>query len=64
MALTFVQVETTLTVMKPIHAQWLIGLYDSLRNSRDMIVKGFAQAGITEAISQPLDLEDPFADLD
>ena len=59
-----VKVETTLTVMKPIHAQWIIGLYDNLRNQKDMILKGFEQAGITDAISQPLDAEDPFADLD
>ena len=59
-----VKIDTTLTVMKPIHAQWLIGLYDNLRNSRDIIIKGFEQAGISEAIRQDLECEDTFADLD
>ena len=59
-----VKIDTTLTVMKPIHAKWVIGLYDNLRNSRDMIVKCFEQAGINEAIRQKLPGDDPFADLD
>ena len=40
-----VKVDTNLTVMKPVHAKWLVGLYDHLRNSRDLILKGFEQAG-------------------
>ena len=59
-----IDVNTTLTVMKPVHAKWVIGLYDHLRNSSDIITKGFEKAGITEAIESELDLEDPFADLD
>ena len=34
-----VKIETTLTVMKPIHAKWVIGLYDRLRNDTDLIKK-------------------------
>ena len=46
-----IDVNTTLTVMKPVHAKWVIGLYDHLRNSSDIITKGFEKAGITEAIA-------------
>ena len=53
-----------LTVMKPVHAKWVIGLYDHLRNSSALMTKEFEKAGITEAIESELDLEDPFADLD
>jgi len=59
-----VKIETGLTVMKPIHAKWIIGLYDHLRNSTELIRKGFKQAGITEAIDMELESEDPFIDLD
>ena len=50
--------------MKSMHARWIIGLYDYLRNRHGLIFKGFNQAGITEAIESKLDPLDPFADLD
>ena len=59
-----VKVNTTLSVMKPIHARWIIGLYDHLRNSQEVIIKGFETAGISEAIRLELDPDDPFSDLD
>ena len=36
-----VKVDTKLTVMKPVHEKWLVGLYDHLGNSRNLILKGF-----------------------
>ena len=50
--------------MKPVHAKWLIGLYDYLRNSREMIMKGFDMAGIINALKGELEPEDPSNDLD
>ena len=59
-----INVKTNLSIIKPIHAQWVIGLYDYLRNKTDLIIKGFEIAGITEAINCDLEPEDPFTDLD
>ena len=59
-----IEVETTLTVMKPIHAHWIIGLYDHLRKQPGLIKNGFKMAGIADAITKDLDEEDPFVDLD
>ena len=59
-----INVKTNLSIIKPIHAQWVIGLYDYLRNKTDFIIKGFEIAGITEAINFDLEPEDPFTDLD
>ena len=59
-----VKIETGLTVKKPIHAKWIIGLYGHLRNSMEWTGKGFKQAGITDAIDMELEPEDPFIDLD
>ena len=59
-----VQVPWKLSVIKPIHAKWLLSLYDHLANSSDTIIKGFAMAGIKDALMMELPLEDPFADLD
>ena len=60
-----VDVKTTLTVMKQIHARWLIGLYDYLRNNSDSHKKRFKLAGIDEALDAEFEIEpeDPFHDL-
>ena len=43
-----VEVPLKLSVMKPIHTNEIIGLYDYLRNKTEMICKGFEQEGINE----------------
>ena len=58
-----IDVNTKLSVMKPIHAHWLVGLYDHLRNKPEVIRKGFEMAGIVEAVTKELVPEDPFEDL-
>ena len=58
-----VDISTKLSVMKPTHARWLIGLYDYLRNKREMILKGFEMAGLTEALEIELPSENPYDDV-
>ena len=58
-----IDVNTKLSVMKPIHARWLVGLYNDLRNKPKAIRKGFEMAGIVEAVTKELEPEDPFEDL-
>ena len=57
-------VPLKLSAIKPIHAKWLLGLYDHLRNSCSTIMKGFEMAGIRDALVMELPSEDPFVDLD
>ena len=45
-----VDAVTHLSRMKPIHARWIIGLYDKLRNSEKMIENGFKAATITSEL--------------
>ena len=52
-----------LSVMKPIHTPWLVGLYDYLQNKPDVIRKGFEMAVTVEAVTKVLDPEDPIQDL-
>ena len=59
-----VKVDTTLTVMKPILAQWIIGLFDRLRNDVELTKKNFKEVGITSAIEEKVEPVDPFKDLD
>ena len=59
-----IEVKLVLSVLKPIHARWLISLYDHLRNNcSDSIKKGFRIAGIDDILLEELEAEDPFADL-
>ena len=58
-----VDVKLQLSILKPIHARWLISLYDHLRSQPDLILKGFERAGINDALTIELENEDPFADL-
>ena len=46
------------------NANWIIGLYDYLRNNSDCIKSSFEQAGINEALLIDLEPEDPFYDLE
>ena len=57
-----VDVDTRLSRMKPIHARWVISLYDKFRNSKKVIENGFRAAAITEALDPQMDFgdEDPF----
>ena len=41
-----IEVNTNLSIMKPIHAKWVNGLYDSLRNDPELVKSGFSEAGI------------------
>ena len=40
----------SLTNLKPLHARWIVELYDHLHKQKDIIVKGFESAGVLEAI--------------
>ena len=54
-----VNVDATLTVMKPIHAQWIIGLCDRLSSDVELTKKSFKEAGINLAIEEEIEPVDP-----
>ena len=58
-----IDIPLKLSILKPIHGRWLLALYDHLRNNKEIIINDFESAGITEAVTQELPDEDPFADL-
>ena len=59
-----IDIPLKLSILKPIHGCWPLGLYDHLQNNKEIIINGFKSVGITEAVTQELPDEDPFADLD
>ena len=36
-----VNIETKLSIVKPLHARWLISFYDHMQNNRQMIINGW-----------------------
>ena len=60
-----VDVDTGFSQMKPLHARWVIGLYDKQWNSEKLIENEFKPAAITEALDPEKDFgeEDPFSHL-
>ena len=44
-----IEVDLKLTVIKPLHAQWLVSMYDHLTGQRgkEVILKGWKRAGIS-----------------
>ena len=67
MVLDDVDVDLRLSVLKPIHATWIVRMYNQLSSSegRQSIEKGWKEA-VTDVVSGPKKLppEDPFEDLD
>ena len=35
--------------LKPLHARWIVGIYEYLKQSKRSILNGFDKTGITEA---------------
>lgn len=44
------EVDLRLSVMKPIHAQWLVKSWDALKDNPQAILNGWIQAGIKSAV--------------
>ena len=58
-----VNIETKLSVVKPLQARWLIRFYDHMQNNREMIIKACQMAGITPIAEIDIPDEDPFKNI-
>ena len=61
------KVVVKLSIMKPLHAKWVIEMYHDLKRSKQIIVSGFTKTYITKAVSEADQLaqlcENPFAEI-
>ena len=59
-----VNLSLKLSVLKPLHANLIVELYDHLKKQNEAIIKGFDKAGITDDIRSANDIyqrcENPF----
>ena len=62
-----VKVDVKLSIMKPLHAKWIIETYHHLKRSKQIVISGFRKAHITKAVSEAGQLaqscENPFAEI-
>ena len=53
-----------LSDLKPLHARWIVEMFDKQKQQNESIVNGFTKAGITEAVKSANDvfprIENPF----
>ena len=47
--LTDIKVNLRVSVLKPIHARWLMDVHTAITQRKDIIIKGFSKACITHA---------------
>ena len=58
------KVSMKLSDLKPLHARWIVEMFDYLKQQNESIVNGFDKAGITEAVKSANEvfsrIENPF----
>ena len=62
-----IEVDFRLTTLKPLHAQWLVNMYNffTIPNGKEIILKGWKKAGISGLLdgTTVLPPEDPFKEI-
>ena len=47
-----VRVDLKLSIMKPLHAKWIIEMYHHLKLSKQIVISGFRKTHIMEVVSE------------
>lgn len=55
-----VSVDLRITVLKPLHAKWVVQFYDFMQSNGDVVVRGWRRSGVSAALEEPQRKEDPF----
>ena len=63
-----IEVDLRLSVLKPLHARWMVSLYNHLTNreGKGYVTKGWEKAGVAGVVNSETALhpEDPFEEID
>ena len=57
-----IKVDVRVSVVKPLHAKWIVKYYDKARTKPQLIISGWKESGITDHLAKKIDL-DPFSSL-
>ena len=53
--------DTRISVIKPLHAKWVVQFYDHVRGNRDVMMSGWRKSKIIDAVKrQSVIQNDPF----
>jgi len=55
-----IKVDVRISVVKPLHAKWVVKYYDYARNNPQIIINGWKESGIMGMLEKKIDL-DPFS---
>ena len=55
-----IKVDVRIARLKPLHAAWVTKFYDHIQVNEEIVLNGWRQSGITNALEQEKDSEDPF----
>ena len=50
-----IKISSKLSDMKPRHASWIVDFYTHIQGESEIVIKGFKEAGIVEAINDAQD---------
>ena len=56
-----IKVDTRISVIKPLHAKWVVQFYDYIRSHPDIVINGWKKSKIPEVHSEQIVNLDPFA---
>ena len=55
------------SVIRPLHAKWIVDLHNTLKDDKEMAISGYRSAGITQGIENAKDMvekvENPFKEV-
>ena len=56
-----INVDTRISIMKPLHAKWVVSFYNYMKNHREIVLAGWRKSKIEEVFNSEQDIEsDPF----
>ena len=57
-----IKVDDRVSVVKPLHAKWIVKHYDYARTKPQLVINGWKESGIIDHLAKKIDL-DPFSSL-
>ena len=54
-----VKADVHISVLKPLHALWVTKFYEKMQNKTDIILNGWKQSGVTNAVSSESQKSEP-----
>ena len=57
-----IKVDLPISLLKPLHAKWVVQFYDKMQNEPHIVVNGWLKSGIMDALRADISVDDPFVE--